>query len=277
MRVGLVQLSSSDNPADNLPVTVGFVEQAASSGARLVVTPEVTNCVSLSRKTQLDVLSEESEDPTLLGLRAAARKNKVWILIGSLALKSPDGDRRFVNRSFMIDPNGQIRARHDKIHMFDVALSETETYRESDGYQPGERSVVTEVEDTKFGLTICYDLRFPQLYRDLAQAGAKGLTVPSAFSVEAGVAHWETLLRARAIETGSYVLAPAQCGEHAAHTGRKRRTYGHTLAVGPWGEVLVDGGDMPGVFMVDLDLSAVDDVRSRLPSLSHDVKYERPE
>ena len=277
MRVGLVQLSSSDDPSENLLVTASYIKQASDSGARLVATPEVTNCVSLSRKTQMEVLREESEDPTLQALQIAARENNVWVLIGSLALKSRDSDGRFVNRSFMIDPNGEVCARYDKIHMFDVSLSAAETYRESDGYRPGDQSVVTYVEDTKIGLTICYDLRFPYLYRTLAQAGAKILTVPSAFAEKTGAAHWETLLRARAIETGSYILAAAQCGEHPSSTGRARRTYGHSLAVSPWGEVLVDGGNMPGVFMVDLDLSAVDDVRSRLPSLSHDVRYKGPE
>ena len=254
-------------------MTKSLISDAASQGAAFVLTPEVTNCVSMSRSHQKSVLQEESSDITLAGLRSSAREHKIWLLIGSLALKEPQGDGRFVNRSFLIDPDGQIVARYDKIHMFDVSISDTETYRESDGYRPGTGATLTKIDDTSLGMTICYDLRFPHLFRDLAKAGAKILTVPSAFSPETGIAHWETLLRARAIETGSFVLAPAQCGEHPTSTGRARKTYGHSLAIDPWGRVLGDGGEMPGVTVVDLNLSAVDDVRRRLPSLSHDRPY----
>jgi predicted amidohydrolase len=248
------------------------VDEAAADGARFILTPEVTNCVSLSRGRQIEVLRRESEDQTLSALRGDAARLGVWLLIGSLALK-PDEGERFVNRSFLIAPDGGIKARYDKIHMFDVTISETEIYRESDGYKPGEEAVLSEVDSVPVGLTICYDVRFPYLYRGLAKAGAKVLTVPSAFSPETGKAHWETLLRARAIETGSYVLAPAQCGTHKAATGRQRATHGHSLAVDPWGRVLADGGDLPGISMVDLDDDLVDDIRRRLPSLSHERQY----
>ena len=273
LRAGLVQLTASDDPEANLPITRAFIEEAASQGAELILTPEVTNCVSMSRDHQKAVLQDENEDFTLLGLKDAARESGVWVLVGSLALKDTMGDGRFVNRSFLVDPHGQIVARYDKIHMFDVSISETETYRESDGYRPGSTSTLARIDETGLGMTICYDLRFPHLFRDLAKAGAKIITVPSAFSPETGVAHWETLLRARAIETGCFILAPAQCGTHSASTGRARKTYGHSLVVDPWGRVLADGGEMPGVTTVDLDLSAVDDVRARLPSLSHDRPY----
>ena len=273
MRVALVQLHASDDPSEYLPVTRDFVEQAANAGARFILTPEVTNCVSASRTRQNEVLRREEEDETLAALRADAGRLGVWILIGSLALKQAEGER-FVNRSFLIGPDGEVRARYDKIHMFDVEISETETYRESDGYQPGDAAVLSEVDGVPVGLTICYDLRFPYLYRGLSKAGAKILTVPSAFSPETGAAHWETLLRARAIETGSFVLAPAQCGEHRAALGRSRRTHGHSLVVDPWGRVLADGGDLPGTVMVDLELSLVDDVRRRLPSLTHERQYK---
>ena len=238
-----------------------------------VLTPEVTNCLSASRTRQNEVLRREDEDETLAALCADAERLGVWILIGSLALKQAEGER-FVNRSFLIGPDGEIRAKYDKIHMFDVQISETETYRESDGYQPGDAAVLSEVDGVPVGLTICYDLRFPYLYRGMAKAGARILTVPSAFSPETGAAHWETLLRARAIETGSFILAPAQCGEHRAMRGRSRRTHGHSLAVDPWGRVLADGGDLPGVVLVDLELSLVDDVRRRLPSLTHERQYK---
>ena len=229
--------------------------------------------MSLNRSRQQEVLRREEDDETLAALRKDAEHLGVWILIGSLALKQGEG-KRFVNRSFLLGPDGTVLARYDKIHMFDVDISETETFRESDGYQPGETAVMGEVDGVPVGLTICYDIRFPYLYRGMAKSGAKILTVPSAFSPETGKAHWEILLRARAIETGSFILAPAQCGEHRSTAGRRRRTHGHSLAVDPWGRVLADGGDMPGVVLVDLDPGLTDDVRSRLPSLMHERQYK---
>lgn len=277
MRVALVQLTASDDPARNLPETLRHIRSAAEGGARFVLTPEVTNCVSASRTRQEQVLSTEAEDPTLAGLREAAASHGIHLLIGSLALKQETAaDSRFVNRSFLIAPDGGIAARYDKIHMFDVEVSETETYRESAGYRPGDRAVLAEVEGVPVGLTICYDIRFPALYRALAQAGAAILTVPSAFSPVTGAAHWESLLRARAIETGAFVLAPAQTGEHAATRGRARKTHGHSLAVHPWGHVLADGGEEPGVSFVDLDLGDVEHSRRRVPSLAHDRPFEGP-
>ena len=243
------------------------------AGASFVLTPEVTNCVSLSRTHQNQVLQTEADDQTLADLRATARDHSVWVLVGSLALIDAQGDGRFVNRSFLIRPDGTIAARYDKIHMFDVTISKTETYHESDGYRPGDTATLAQIDGIGVGMTICYDLRFPHLFRDLAKSGARIFTVPSAFSPETGAAHWETLLRARAIENGCFVLAPAQCDTHPAINGRSRRTHGHSLAIDPWGAVLADGGDLPGVTMVDMDLSAVDDARSRLPSLSHDRNY----
>ena len=212
----------------------------------------------------------------LAGLRDRAAKHGFWLLIGSLALKTDDPDGRFANRSFLIAPDGAIAARYDKIHMFDVTLSESERYRESDGFRPGNRAVVADTPLARIGLSICYDLRFPQLYRALAGAGAQILTVPAAFAVATGRAHWEVLLRARAIETGAFVLAPAQCGTHPATTGRARETWGHSLAVAPWGEVLADAGDRPGVALVDLDLDRVAEARGRVPSLSHDRDFGTP-
>lgn len=274
MRVGLVQMCSSDDPGENLASVSAYIGDAARNGARFVLTPEVTNCVSASRKRQQEVLKPEADDQTLAMLRGEAAMRKIWLLIGSLALKG-EVDERFVNRSFLIAPNGEIAARYDKMHMFDVQLSEIETYRESDGYRPGDRAVLASVGDVPVGMTICYDLRFPYLYRDLAKAGAQILTVPSAFSPDTGPLHWETLLKARAIETGSFVLAPAQTGTHKTSRGRQRKTWGHSLAIDPWGRVLADGGEAPGVTMVDLNLSQVEDVRRRLPSLSHDRTYTK--
>ncbi|SES08965.1 Predicted amidohydrolase [Tranquillimonas rosea] len=277
MRSGLIQLRSSDDPAENLDSVVGRLREAAGQGADLILTPEVTNCVSASRTRQTEVLRHEHDDPTLAGLRDEASALGRWVLIGSLALKTDDADGRFANRSFLIAPDGSVAARYDKIHMFDVAVSETETYRESAGYRPGDRAVTADSPFGRLGLTICYDVRFPALYRTLAQAGAGILTVPSAFSPVTGAAHWEPLLRARAIECGAFVLAPAQCGTHAASRGKQRQTHGHSLAVSPWGEVLADGGTEPGLTLVDLDLSAVDDARGKVPSLTHDRPFSGPD
>ena len=275
MRVGLVQLTSSDDPAENIPIVQAFVSDAARQGAEFILTPEVTNCVSTSRRRQEEVLRTEADDPTLASLRAQAAELSAWLMIGSLALKSDGSDPRFINRSFLISPEGEIAARYDKIHMFDVNLSDTETYRESDGYMPGGKAVLAHMGGTPLGMTICYDLRFPYLFRGLAKAGARIMAVPSAFSLETGPDHWDVLLRARAIETGSFVLAPAQCGTHSSSQGRPRSTYGHSMAIDPWGRVLADGGVAPGVTMVDLRLEDVDDVRRRLPSLANERDYTK--
>ncbi|WP_417523339.1 carbon-nitrogen hydrolase family protein [Marinovum sp.] len=276
MRAALLQLSSSDDPSANLAGTMARVEEAVAGGAGFVLTPEVTNCVSASRARQQQVLRHEEDDLTLAGLRDLAARRGIWLSIGSLALKTRDADGRFANRSFLIGPDGEIVARYDKIHMFDVQVSETETYRESAGYRPGTRAVVAETPFATLGLSICYDVRFPHLYRALAQAGAEVLLVPAAFSPVTGAAHWEPLLRARAIESGAWVLAAAQCGTHAAAEGRERKTYGHSMAVAPWGEVVAEAGEAPEVLFVDLSREAVDKARGRVPSLTHDRDFTGP-
>ena len=276
MRAALVQLTSSDQPEENLATVRAMMERAVAQGAEFILTPEVTNCVSTSRSHQNAVLYPEETDPVLAGLKAEAARHGIWLLIGSLALKTDDPDGRFANRSFLIDAQGDIQARYDKIHMFDVDVTPEETYRESDGFRPGARAVLAETPWGKLGLTICYDIRFPALHRRLAHAGAEILTVPAAFSPVTGAAHWETLLRARAIETGCFVLAPAQTGTHAATTGRARTTHGHSLVVAPWGEVLADGGTDHGVVTVDLDPRQVAQARRRVPSLRHDRVFDGP-
>lgn len=268
LRAALVQLTSSDVPDANLPVTEALVREAAASRASFVATPEVTNAVSMDRAHQRKVLRGEADDPTLASLRRLADDLDVWLLIGSLALSGESDDGRFVNRSFLIAPDGRIAARYDKIHMFDAVPVDGEAYRESSGYRPGGRAVLARTPIGAIGMTICYDMRFPELYLRLARAGASILTVPSAFTRPTGAAHWETLLRARAIETGCFVLAPAQCGEHATSAGRARETWGRSLIVSPWGEVIADGGDAPGVVAADLDLHEVGAARRRIPSLS---------
>lgn len=270
MLAGLVQLTVGDDPMENLPKTVAMVRQAVAGGADFVLTPECTNCLSSNRDHQRRVLHHEVDDPTLAALRAEAAAAGIWVLVGSIGLKTDDADGRFANRSFLIAPDGAVAARYDKIHMFDVNVSDTEMYRESAGYRPGDHAVLAETAIGRIGMTVCYDLRFPHLYRRLAQAGAQILTVPAAFNHITGAAHWEVLLRARAIETGCFVLAPAQTGFHPESAGKGRNTYGHSLVVAPWGQVLADGGDAPGVTFADIDLDDVVKARSRIPSLDHD-------
>ncbi len=274
MRAALIQLNSGDMPLENLPVTEGFIRAAAKGGATFVLTPEVTNIVSTSRAQQNDVLCLEQDDPTLARLTELAAELGIWLLIGSLALKTDDADGRFANRSFMIAPDGKIIARYDKIHMFDVEISKTESWRESDAFRPGYHLTLVKTGVGMVGMTVCYDLRFGHMHRDLAKAGAEILTQPAAFSPVSGAAHWQVLLRARAIETGCFVLAPAQCGVHKISTGKRRKTYGHSLAVDPWGKVLADAGTKAGVTMVDIDLAKVKDARKRIPSLTHDRPYK---
>lgn len=273
MKIALVQMCSGPDVATNLAATERWIRQAADGGAEVVLTPEVTNCISLSRRHQAEVLHPEAEDPTLARLRVLAAELGVWVGIGSLALLG-DG-ARFVNRSFLIDPSGAVVARYDKIHMFDVTLSEVESYHESAAYAPGARAVVVD-GFARVGMTICYDLRFPHLYRALAQAGAEVLLVPSAFSPVTGAAHWEPLLRARAIECGAWVLAAAQVGTHDQRGERTRASYGHSLVISPWGEVLADGGTAEGVIHVDLDMAEVSRARGRVPSQDHDRTFEGP-
>ncbi len=275
LSAALLQLTSSDDPEDNLRSLLPMLREARAGGAEMALTPEVTNCVSASRTRQAEVLRAEAEDATLAAVRDLAAETGMWVLIGSLALRG-ELDARFVNRSFLVDGAGGIVARYDKIHMFDVELGGTESYRESAGYRPGERAAIAETPWGRIGLTICYDLRFPALYRRLAQAGAEILTAPSAFTVPTGRAHWEVLIRARAIETGAWLLAPAQTGIHAAARGRARETWGQSLAVDPWGRVVGDAGAAPGLLRVEIDTGAVAEARAKIPSLAGDRAFEGP-
>ena len=276
LRTALVQLNACDDPEANLGETERLIRQAATEGAELVLTPEVTNIVSASRTVQNARLALEDDDITLARLRAVTAELGVWLSLGSLALKSDDPEGRFVNRQFLIGPDGTIRARYDKIHMFDVELGGEESYRESKGYRPGGQAVTADTPWGNLGLTICYDMRFPALYHCLGVAGVMILTIPSAFTVPTGRAHWEVLLRARAIETGSFVLAAAQWGTHSASRGRVRETYGHSIAIDPWGRVLADAGEGVGVTHVTLDLDAVAKARAKIPSLANARKFAAP-
>jgi deaminated glutathione amidase len=270
VRAGLVQLCAGIDMGRNAQVVRGLVEEACRGGAQFVLTPEMTNIIEARREALLAKVTEEAADPVVAALREEAADRAIHILVGSVALRSGD---RLVNRSLLIGTDGAIAARYDKIHMFDVDLEGGESYRESRTYRAGDRAVVADLPWGRLGLTVCYDVRFPALYRSLAQAGAEVIAVPSAFTRQTGVAHWQVLLQARAIETGSYVLAPAQAGRHESG----RETHGHTLAVSPWGEILAEAsGDAPAVVMCDLDLEAVTAARRRIPALGHDRPFRVP-
>lgn len=276
MKAALLQLNVSDDPSANLTTTRGMLADAAGQGAQFVLTPEVTNCISTNRDHQRSVLHLEENDPTLDALCKDAAALGIWVLIGSLGLKTKDADGRFANRSFLIDPEGKVTARYDKIHMFDVQVTPTETWKESSAYRPGDRAVLGKTPFANIGMTICYDIRFPELYQSLAQAGADILTVPAAFSPVTGAAHWHSLLRARAIETGCFVIAPAQTGTHASKANKTRDTYGHSLVVSPWGEVIVDAGTQQGVYMFELDLAQTASARAKVPSMNHKRAFAGP-
>lgn len=267
LRAGLVQMTSSTDVEENVAVASDMIRAAAADGAMLVATPEMTTLLERRRKAVLDAARPEDDDRALPVFRNLAAELGIHLLIGSIPIRL--GPRSLANRSFFIGPDGAIVARYDKIHRFDVTLDSGESYRESAVYEAGAEAVIARMPKAALGLSVCYDLRFPHLYRALAKAGADILMVPSAFTRTTGRAHWHVLLRARAIETGCFVLAPAQTGHHADG----RETYGHSLAVAPWGEVLADGGEAVGVTVVDLDLSEVAAARGRIPALEHDRDY----
>jgi predicted amidohydrolase len=270
LRVGLVQLRTPATHAAALEHAAPLVREAAAGGAELILTPEGTNILQRDRARLLPVLKGVDDDPVVRGLRALAAELCVWIDIGSALLR--DGDKA-VNRQLLVGPGGKIAAAYDKIHMFDVDLPTGEKARESEVYEPGAAAVLADTPLGRLGLTICYDMRFPQLYRALALAGAQVLTVPAAFTRPTGEAHWEILLRARAIETGSFVLAAAQGGFHEDGRG----TWGRSMVVGPWGEVIAKlDHDEPGVLLADLDLAAVDKARSAIPALKNARQFTGP-
>jgi predicted amidohydrolase len=265
MKIALYQARTGTDPERNAADLVQAVEQAAEGGAQMLFTPEMSGLLDRDRARAAKHLRDEAGDPVLAAVRRAAAERGIWVHLGSLALAGEREDGRLVNRGFMIDPQGAVRARYDKMHLFDVDLPTGESWRESAAYAPGEGPVLADTPAGLVGLTICYDMRFPDLYRTLTGAGATILSVPAAFTVPTGEAHWHVLLRARAIEAGVFVVAAAQAGKH--EDGRE--TYGHSLIVDPWGKVLLDMGTEPGVGFADIDPAQVEDVRSRLPAIHH--------
>jgi predicted amidohydrolase len=272
MKIGLIQTRTPATLDAALAHVLPLVREAAAAGARFIATPEGTNVLQKDRDRLLPMLRTPEQDPVVQGLRAAAMDLGVWLLIGSALVKRADG--KAANRSMLMSPAGTVTATYDKLHMFDVDLPTGETARESATYEPGDRAVTARAGDLKLGMTVCYDLRFPALYRALALAGAEVMTIPAAFTRPTGEAHWEVLMRARAIETGSFVLAPAQGGRHEDGRG----TWGHSIAVGPWGEVIGHlDHDEPGVLLADLDLAAAAKARRAIPALANARPFAEPE
>ena len=273
-----LQFTAGPDPEPNLRVLSDLIRRARDAGADFIMTPEASNFIESGRRRR-EKARREAEDPFLAGMRDVARETQAWLLIGSLVIDpagepgADPGETRLANRSFLVDAGGAIVARYDKIHMFDIDLPGGESYRESNAYRPGDGTVVVETPWGRLGMSVCYDLRFPQLYRALAQAGADFLTVPSVFTVPTGSAHWHALLRARAIENGCFVFAPAQWGEHTAG----RRSYGHSLIVDPWGEVLADAGEGVGIISARIEAARIAEVRRMVPSLQHDRRFTPPE
>lgn len=267
-RVALVQMCSGREVEANVRDATLLIREAAAGGAQYVQTPEVTNIMELDRGLLFAAARPEAEDPAMHHFAALAAELGIWLHLGSMVVR--ESADRLANRSFLISPRGAIVARYDKIHMFDVDLSNGESYRESANYKPGEVAVLAHLPWGPLGLSICYDLRFPKLYRALAQAGAMFLAVPAAFTRLTGEAHWHTLLKARAIESQCFVFAAAQGGLHA----HGRETYGHSLIISPWGEVLAEGVVHPGVISADVELQSIEDARTRVPSLRHDRTFK---
>ena len=267
-RVGLVQMRSGRTPQANIDATIKLIGEAKSGGADYVLTPEMTNIMEIGREKLMAAIVAEENDISLATFRELARKLAIHLHVGSLAIKA-SADKA-ANRSFLIDPRGEIVARYDKIHMFDVDLANGESYRESRNFRAGELAVLHDLPWGRLGLTVCYDLRFPSLYRALAEAGASFLAIPSAFTQQTGEAHWHVLNRARAIENGCYVFAAAQGGKHE----NGRETFGHSLLVDPWGRIIAEGGIEPGVVLAEVDPSEVVAARARIPSLQHGRRFE---
>jgi len=270
-KVGLVQMCSTRDPRENIRLAGDLVRDAAGAGADFILTPENTPLMERERQA-IDAASfaDEGANPTIEAFQALAREVSRWLLLGSLAVKTDEG--RLANRSVLFSPDGRIAARYDKIHMFDVTVNETEKYQESKNFRPGNQAMLARLPWGVLGMSVCYDMRFPHLYRALAKAGAHFLSVPSAFTKVTGLAHWHVLLRARAIETGAYVFAPAQGGRHE----NGRETFGHSLVVDPWGRILAEAGEEAAVVIAKIEPAEVQRAREKIPALLHDRAFGTP-
>lgn len=266
-KAAAIQMRSGRDMARNLADASGMIREAVSKGAQYLTTPEICNIIEPDRARLKALARPEVEDASVAGYAGLAKTLGIWLNAGSLALKGPG--EKLVNRSLLFAPDGTIAGRYDKLHLFDVDLPGAEPIRESNFYEPGAHAVLASLPWCRLGMTICYDMRFAALYRALAQAGAEVLNVPAAFTVPTGRAHWHVLLRARAIETGAFLIAAAQGGRHDSG----RETYGHSLIVSPWGEIMAEAGADPCVIMAEIDVAEVSRVRSRIPALQHDRAF----
>lgn len=271
LRIACLQMNSGSDFDANLETFRLMTREAAAAGSSFVLSPEYFLMMDGAGRVMRERAQDERGEPALAVLCALARELGIWLLAGSITLRSGDG--RLFNRSVLMSPDGRAVASYDKIHMFDVTLPDGKVIRESSAYQPGERAVLAETPWGKLGMTVCYDLRFPGLYRALAQAGAVFISVPSSFQRQTGKAHWHTLLRARAIENECFILAPAMCGDHSGN----RQSYGHTLVVDPWGEIIAEGGELPGIVYAEVEPRRATRVRAMMPSLEHDRPFTPPE
>lgn len=265
MKIAVLQMTAGIDPADNARTLVQAVRDAKVGGAEMLFTPEMSNLIDRNRARAADTIRSEGEDPVLAEVRTAAAEHGLWVHLGSLAVRGDAPDAKWRNRAFVIAPDGSIAARYDKIHLFDVDLASGESWRESAVYEGGEQAVAVRLPEAVLGLSICYDIRFSAVFAALSRAGADIIAVPAAFTVPTGQAHWHVLLRARAIENACFVVAAAQTGEH--EDGRS--TYGHSLVIDPWGEILLDMGEAPGLAFAELDLARIADVRSRVPVIAN--------
>lgn len=265
MKIAVLQMTAGIDPADNARTLVQAVRDAKAGGAEMLFTPEMSNLIDRNRARAADTIRSEGEDPVLAEVRTAAAEHGLWVHLGSLAVRGDPPDAKWRNRAFVIAPDGSIAARYDKIHLFDVDLASGESWRESAVYEGGEQAVAARLPEAVLGLSICYDIRFSAVFAALSRAGADIIAVPAAFTVPTGQAHWHVLLRARAIENACFVVAAAQTGEH--EDGRS--TYGHSLVIDPWGEILLDMGEAPGLAFAELDLARIADVRSRVPVIAN--------
>lgn len=270
VRIACLQMNSGNEFAANLTAFSAMAREAAASGAKFILSPEYFLMMDGSGRVMREAALDERGEPALSALTALVRELNVWLLAGSVTLNSGDG--RMCNRSVLISAEGRVVATYDKIHMFDVTLPDGKVIRESSAYRPGEHAVLAETPWGRLGMTVCYDLRFPGLFRALAQAGAQIITVPSSFQRQTGKAHWHTLLRARAIENECFIVAPAMCGDHPGN----RQSYGHTLVVDPWGEIVAEGDESPQIVYAEIEPSRVAKVRGMIPSLEHDRPYAPP-
>jgi predicted amidohydrolase len=265
-RAACVQNTATRDIAANVEWVCERIDEAAAAGADFIAIPETVGLIEPVNEQIPAATSSEADDLGLAAFRGKAEEHGITLLVGSQLILEDD---KIYNRSFLIDATGEIRARYNKLHMFDIELKNGESYRESDAIAPGDKAVIVDTDLGRLGLSICYDLRFGALYKSLANAGAEFITIPAAFTQTTGQAHWHTLVRARAIETGAFIIAPNQCGHHCD----KRYSYGHSLIVDPWGEVLADGGAGPGIIYADIDLAQVQKVRSRIPSLKNEREF----